>query len=174
MPDEICLAFLFFMKGKKMIKLITVGSIKESFYKNKIEEYISQIKKHTDISVVEFKDESIPSNAGEAVCRDIKKREGEKILSKINNTDYVIALCIEGTLTDSNKLCNIIKQAASSYAGDITFIIGGSLGLSDAVIKRANYKLSFSRMTFPHQLMRVMLLEQIYLNVSIFDIIKFG
>ena len=143
------------------IKIITVGSVKEEFYRNKINEYMTSISKHSNASIIELKDESIPSNAGEAAVEDIKKREGERILSSIDSTDYVVALCIDGRLTNTNGVASLMSKASADYTGCVCFIIGGSLGLNDAVIRRANYKLSFSRMTFPHQLMRVMLLEQI-------------
>lgn len=143
------------------IKIITVGSVKEAFYRNKIDEYMNDIKKRSNATIFELKDESIPSNAGDSIMDEIKNREGERILSCIDNTDYVVALCIEGKLTNKNGVASLIQKASANYTGSITFIIGGSLGLSDKVVRRANYKLSFSRMTFPHQLMRVMLLEQI-------------
>ncbi len=144
------------------IKIIVVGSIKEEFYRNKINYYIDKISKKDNIQLIELKDESIPKNAGEAVMQEVIRREGERILSNIDNTDYVIALCIEGRATDGNMLKKVVKRAARTRNGAVTFVIGGSLGLSEQVVKRADYELSFSKMTFPHQLMRVMLLEQIY------------
>ena len=130
------------------IKLIVVGNVKETFYQNKIEEFQKQINKKMSIQLICLKDESIPKQTSETVIRKIKETEGEKILSQIQNTDYVAALCIDGKKMDNSK----IKKS-------IAFVIGGSLGLSDAVVKRADEKISFSNMTFPHQLMRVMLME---------------
>ncbi len=143
------------------ILLISVGKVKEEFYRNKIKSYISEGNKRNKISLVEIEDESIPKNAGENISQIIKEREGIKILEKIEKNDYVIALCIEGILTDSQKLKKVIEKAKNNQNGRIVFIIGGSLGLHETVTKRADYKLSFSKMTFPHQLMRVMLLEQL-------------
>ena len=130
------------------IKLIVVGNVKEIFYQNKIEEFQKQINKKMSIQLICLKDESIPKQISETVIRKIKETEGEKILNQIQNTDYVAALCIDGKKMDNSK----IKTS-------IAFVIGGSLGLSDAVVKRADEKISFSNMTFPHQLMRVMLME---------------
>ena len=130
------------------IKLIVVGNVKEIFYQNKIEEFQKQINKKMSIQLICLKDESIPKQTSETVIRKIKETEGEKILNQIQNTDYVAALCIDGKKMDNSK----IKTS-------IAFVIGGSLGLSDAVVKRADEKISFSNMTFPHQLMRVMLME---------------
>lgn len=144
------------------IKLIAVGSIKEAYYRNKINEYMGQIQRHGDLKLVEIKDESIPRNAGDRICERIKLVEGEKILSHIQPQDYVIALCIDGTPTTEEKLINVLQRAETgAKTGCITFVIGGSLGLSEQVIRRADYRMSCSNMTFPHQLMRVMLLGQL-------------
>lgn len=143
------------------VKVVVVGNIKEKFYRNKIEQYISVISKKYNITIVELKDESIPSNAGNSMMQDIKEREGERILQNITGRDYVIALCIEGKATDSAMLQKELKKAQDKEADNIIFVIGGSLGLSERVVKRADYRLSFGRMTYPHQLMRVMLLCQI-------------
>ena len=138
------------------IKLIVVGNVKEIFYQNKIEEFQKQINKKMSIQLICLKDESIPKQISETVIRKIKETEGEKILNQIQNTDYVAALCIDGKKMDNSK---IKKSIATAEQRGKTFVIGGSLGLSDAVVKRADEKISFSNMTFPHQLMRVMLME---------------
>lgn len=143
-----------------MIRLIVVGSVKEEFYRAKINFFIKEINKYKKIKLTEIKDESIPSNAGEALFKKIMDAEGEKILSHISGNDYVAALCIEGKSTDGKGISEMIAMA-DSMDRDVVFVIGGSLGLSSAVTKRADYKLSFSKLTFPHQLVRVMLLEQI-------------
>lgn len=143
------------------IKLIAVGKIKEEFYRKTIEEFLSDIRKKTTIDIIELPDESIPKNPSQVVIDGIKAKEGSKILEYIDNSDYVIVLCIEGKLTDSEKLRAVMEKAACTTNGSIVFVIGGSLGLDEKVTKRGNYKLSFSRMTFPHQMMRVMLMEQI-------------
>lgn len=141
------------------IKLIVVGNVKETFYQSKIEEFQRQIQKKTSIQLICLKDESIPKQVSDSVIRKIKDTEGEKILSQIQNTDYVAALCIDGKKMDNSKIRKSIEIAEQRGKTSIAFVIGGSLGLSDAVVKRADEKISFSNMTFPHQLMRVMLLE---------------
>lgn len=143
------------------IRIIAVGSVKEDFYRAKISFFLNEIKKYCKSELIELKDESIPANAGDAIMQEIKNKEGERILEHISNGDYVVALCIEGIPTDTTKLKGLIEKAKERYVGAIVFVIGGSLGLCDRVVRRADYKLSFSRMTFPHQLMRVMLLEQV-------------
>lgn len=143
------------------MKIIVVGKIKEAYFRNKITEYVESIQKKNKIDIIELADESIPKNAGESQIQGIKEKEGMRILEYINNNDYVIALCIEGKLTDSEGLKKLCEKVKSQINKDIVFVIGGSLGLDEKVVRRADYKLSFSKMTFPHQLMRVMLLEQI-------------
>ena len=144
------------------IKLIVVGNVKETFYQNKIEEFQKQINRKMPIQLICLKDESIPKQTSETVIRKIKETEGDKILSQIQNTDYVAALCIDGKKMDNSKMKKSIETAEQRGRTNIVFVIGGSLGLSDAVVRRADEKISFSNMTFPHQLMRVILCEQIY------------
>lgn len=146
------------------IKLITVGKVKEKFYRDKIDELVGEINSLPKKKIIlsEVMDESIPENAGPAIMKSIKEKEGKKILSLINPKDYVVALCIDGKPTDNLMLKEIYNKAENNYAESFALIIGGSLGLSDEVVKRADYKLSISDMTFPHQLMRVLLLEIIY------------
>lgn len=141
------------------IKLVVVGTVKEEFYRKKIEEFEGQIRKKLPIQIICLKDESIPRQPSEVVLRKIKDTEGEKILSHLQNTDYVAALCINGKKMDNSKIKKSIETAGKRGKTSIAFVIGGSLGLSDAVVKRADEKISFSDMTFPHQLMRVMLME---------------
>ena len=141
------------------IKIIVVGTVKEAFYQKKIEEFQSKIRKNLPLELICLKDESIPKQTSDVVIRKIKETEGEKILSRIQNTDYVAALCIDGKKMDNSKIKKSIETAEQRGKTSIVFVIGGSLGLSDAVVKRADEKISFSDMTFPHQLMRVMLLE---------------
>ena len=141
------------------IKIIVVGTVKEAFYQKKIEEFQSKIQKNLPLELICLKDESIPKQTSDVVIRKIKETEGEKILSRIQNTDYVAALCIDGKKIDNFKIKKRIATAEQRGKPSIAFVIGGSLGLSDAVVKRADEKISFSNMTFPHQLMRVMLME---------------
>lgn len=142
-------------------KLIVVGNVKESYYRSQIAALQNQINKHVKLNVIELKDESIPQNASTMEKMKVKEIEGTRILEQLENRDYVYALCIDGEMKTSEELREHIKRQASQINGNLVFLIGGSLGLADKVIKRANYKLSFSKLTFPHQLMRVMLLEQI-------------
>lgn len=141
------------------IKLIVVGNVKEVFYQKKIEEFQNRIQKKIPFQLICLKDESIPKQVSDGVIRKIKDTEGEKILSQLQNTDYVAALCIDGRKMDNSKIQKSIEIAEQRGKTSIAFVIGGSLGLSDAVVKRADERISFSDMTFPHQLMRVMLLE---------------
>lgn len=143
------------------IKLLVLGKVKEEFYRKKLEEYYADIRKKVEFQVIELKDESIPQNPSQVVVDKIKALEGDKLLEQINGNDYVIALCIEGKSTDLTLMRKQLEKANMNQCDNIVFIIGGSLGLDKRVVDRANYKLSFSNMTFPHQLMRVMLAEQI-------------
>ena len=149
------------------IKLIVVGKIKENYYRNLINEYISGVNKYKNIELIEVKDEPIPQNANESQQNAVKSEEGKRILSHINFNDYVVALCIDGKSANQKTLVDILKKGQENCVQSVAFIIGGSLGLCDDVIKRANYKMSFSKMTFPHQLMRVMLLEQLFMICDI-------
>lgn len=143
------------------INLITVGKIKEKYLRDAIAEYAKRLSSYCKLNIIELQDEKTPDGASEALCRQIKEKEGERILSKLGNS-YVIVLAIQGEQLSSEELAVRMQKLMVSGNSEISFVIGGSLGLSDAVMKRADYSLSFSRMTFPHQLMRVILLEQIY------------
>jgi len=148
------------------IKLITVGKIKEKYLIDGIKEYSKRISRYCKLEIIEASDEKAPENLSEKEEEIIKDKEGEKILSKINS-EYVIALAIEGKNYNSISLANMINHVFSYESSDIVFIIGGSLGLSKKVFERANCLLSFSNLTFPHQLMRLVLLEQIYRTFKI-------
>ncbi len=143
------------------VTVLCVGKIKEKFYTDAIAEYAKRLKRFADFNIIEIPDERIPENASDKEETKIKEREGEKLISKISQQSFVIGLCIEGSLVSSTELAKTMSEAYLS-SNNITFIIGGSLGLSDAVKSRCNLKLSFGRMTLPHQLMRVVLSEQIY------------
>ncbi|MFT4006196.1 MAG: 23S rRNA (pseudouridine(1915)-N(3))-methyltransferase RlmH [Lacrimispora sp.] len=149
------------------ITLVTVGKIKEKFYTDAIAEYSKRLSRYCKLDIVQVADEKTPDSAGEAVEKQIKEKEGERILSSIKDGAYVIALAIDGETLDSVELSEKINGLGIGGVSQIVFVIGGSLGLSDAVLRRADYKLSFSKMTFPHQLMRVVLLEQIYRSYRI-------
>jgi len=145
------------------ITFISVGKIKESFYTKQIEGNIKNIKKYAQVQVIEVPDEKCPEKLSDKEMIQVKDKEGERILSKINSGDFVIALAIEGKMISTDDLKSLIKMKQTS---SIVFIIGGSLGLSEKVLKRSNYKLSFSRLTFPHQLMKVLLTEQVHMVVK--------
>ena len=142
-----------------MIKIIAVGKIKEDFYTKAIEEYSKRLGAYTKIAIVQVPDEK---------CDDrTKEKEAEGILKNIKDSEYVITLEIKGKKLTSEGLADFINKLEIDGHSDITFVIGGSLGLHESVSKRADFKLSFSDMTFPHQLMRVILLEQIYRSFKI-------
>lgn len=149
------------------ITVIAVGKIKEKFYTEAIGEYAKRLGRYCRLEIVQVPDEKTPDRASEAEALQIKRREGEKILAQIKDGSYVIALAIEGKMLDSEELAGKINQLGISGQSQITFLIGGSLGLSEEVLGRADYLLSFSKMTFPHQLMRVVLLEQVYRSYRI-------
>ncbi len=144
------------------ITLYTVGRIKESFFRQAIEEYVRRLGRYCKLKIVEVPDEKTPDGAGEALEKQIKDREGVRLLRQIRDTEYVIALAINGRKMDSVVFSEKLQGLGLHGQSDIGFVIGGSLGLSEEVLKRSDMKLSFSDMTFPHQLMRVILLEQIY------------
>ncbi|MGB8453332.1 MAG: 23S rRNA (pseudouridine(1915)-N(3))-methyltransferase RlmH [Anaerocolumna sp.] len=144
------------------ITIIGVGKIKEKYFTLAIEEYTKRLSRYCKLEIIEVGDEKTPDQASEAEEYQIKKAEGVRILKYIKEGAYTIALAIEGTMDTSMELANRIKQLGVNSCSHIIFIIGGSLGLSNEVLNRADFKLSFSKMTFPHQMMRVILLEQIY------------
>lgn len=144
------------------ITCITVGKIKEKYFTMAIEEYAKRLSRYCKLDIIELTDEKTPDNASALMEEQIKQKEGERILKAIKDDAYVIALAIEGKQLDSVELSEKLAKLGVDGNSHITFIIGGSLGLSKEVLARADYKLSFSKMTFPHQLMRVVLLEQIY------------
>lgn len=149
------------------IKIITVGKIKEKYFTDGIKEYMGRISKHARITEIEVPDEKCPENLSEKEMIIVKDKEGERILSKVADSDYVITLEIEGKQLTTEELAKRLSNLSSTCSGSVTFIIGGSLGLADVVSRRSNFKLSFSKMTFPHQLMKVVLLEQIYRAITL-------
>ena len=144
------------------IRIICVGKIKEAFYRDAIAEYTKRISKFSKTEIVELPDEKTPDNASEAENRKILETEGERILNSIKPNEYVICLAVEGERLDSPSFSKKIDKICLLGYNCIDFVIGGSLGLSDNVKKRGDFLLSFSDFTFPHQLMRVILAEQIY------------
>ncbi|MBZ2175667.1 23S rRNA (pseudouridine(1915)-N(3))-methyltransferase RlmH [Schnuerera sp. xch1] len=144
------------------IKIVAVGKIKEKYIQQGIEEFKKRLSKYCLINIIEVKDEKAPEDLSEKDMEKVKQKEGERILSKIPKNSFIIALAIEGKGLSSEKLSKRMESLMIDGINDITFIIGGSLGLSEEILNKSNFKLSFSNMTFPHQLMRLVLLEQIY------------
>ena len=149
------------------ITCVVVGKIKEKYFTDAIKEYSKRLSRYCKLEIVELTDEKTPDGASEAEEVAIREKEGERILKALKDDAYVIALAIEGKMLDSVELSQKIERLGVSGTSHIAFVIGGSLGLAPAVMKRADYALSFSRMTFPHQLMRVVLLEQLYRSYRI-------
>jgi 23S rRNA (pseudouridine1915-N3)-methyltransferase len=143
------------------IKIISVGKIKEKYFVDGVKEYSKRLSKYTKLEMIEVDDEKAPEGLSDKEKENIKDKEGEKILAKISN-EYVIVLAIEGKMQDSVEFAKFIYNIFSYENSDICFVIGGSLGLGSKVYERANSKFSFSMMTFPHQMMKLILLEQIY------------
>lgn len=144
------------------ITVIGVGKLKEKYLVAAIDEYSKRLSRYCSLEIIELPDEKTPDNASENMEVQIKEKEGERILKSIKEGAYVIALAIEGKMMSSEELSAKIDQIGVMGKSHIVFIIGGSLGLSKEVLNRADFLWSFSKLTFPHQLMRVMLLEQIY------------
>ena len=149
------------------ITIAAVGKIKEKYFTGAIDEYAKRLSRYCKLELIEVPDEKTPDGAGEALELHIKEKEGERILQKIPDNAYVIALAIDGKMLDSEELAAQMERWNVGGISHMVFVIGGSLGLAPAVLKRADYRLSFSKMTFPHQLMRVILLEQIYRSFRI-------
>lgn len=149
------------------ITVIGVGRLKEKYWQAAIDEYSKRLSKYVKLDIIEVPDEKAPENLRAAEEEIVKKNEGERILKNIRDGAYVIALAINGKMLSSEELSEFLNERMVRGAGHIVFVIGGSLGLSPEVLDRADYKLSFSKMTFPHQMMRVILLEQFYRAVKI-------
>ncbi len=144
------------------ISIVTIGKLKEKYLKAGIAEYAKRLGAYAKIAEVEVADEKAPEQLSEADMEIVKKKEGERILAKIPQDAYVIALAIDGKMKTSEQLAKDMESLMTYGRSKVVFVIGGSLGLHDEVLKRADEKLSFSKMTFPHQLMKLILLEQIY------------
>ncbi|MCY6485248.1 23S rRNA (pseudouridine(1915)-N(3))-methyltransferase RlmH [Clostridium aestuarii] len=149
------------------ITVISVGKLKEKYLKAAVDEYSKRLSRYCKFRIIELNDEKTPDNASEKEELQIKQKEGQKILNNIKDNTYVIALDLKGNMVSSEEMADMINDLGVRGNSNIVFIIGGSLGLAEEVLKRANYKLCFSKMTFPHQLFRVMLLEQIYRSYRI-------
>lgn len=149
------------------ITILTVGKIKEKYLRDAIAEYSKRLSRYAKLEIIEVADEKTPDNASETVETNIKNKEAERLLKYIRDDAYLITLEIKGKQLTSEELAQKIDTLGVQGTSHIIFVIGGSLGLGEEVLKRSNYALSFSKMTFPHQLMRVILLEQIYRSYRI-------
>jgi 23S rRNA (pseudouridine1915-N3)-methyltransferase len=157
------------MENSMKITLITVGKIKEKYLKDAIAEYSKRLSRYCKLEIVEVADEKTPDNASDTVEDAIRDKEGERILKYIKEDAYVITLEIAGKMLTSEEMAEKIEKLGVQGTSYIIFIIGGSIGLGKEILKRSDYALSFSKMTFPHQLMRVILLEQIYRSYRIIN-----
>ena len=144
------------------IKSVTVGKLKEKYLKDGIAEYTKRISRFAKLEMIELTDEKTPDKASELENQKILETEGERILSKVGERDFVVVLAIEGKIFSSEEFSKQLEQASIKGYSTLTFIIGGSLGLAPVVKNRANLSVSFGRLTLPHQLMRLVLVEQIY------------
>ncbi|MFC6207160.1 MULTISPECIES: 23S rRNA (pseudouridine(1915)-N(3))-methyltransferase RlmH [Levilactobacillus] len=144
------------------IKFVVVGKLKEKYFKQGIAEYAKRLSRFCKFSIVEVPDEKAPENLSQAEMDQVMAAEGERILSKIKDREYVYALAILGKERSSEEFAKELKDLTTYGHSDITFVIGGSLGLTPAVLKRADAQISFGRFTLPHQLMRLVLTEQVY------------
>ncbi|UXU64263.1 23S rRNA (pseudouridine(1915)-N(3))-methyltransferase RlmH [Staphylococcus agnetis] len=144
------------------ITIIAVGKLKEKYWKQAIAEYEKRLNAYTKVEIIEVPDEKAPENMSDKEIEQVKEKEGQRILAKIKPQSTVITLEIQGKMLSSEGLAKELDQRMTQGASDFTFIIGGSNGLHQDVMNRSNFALSFSKMTFPHQMMRVVLLEQVY------------
>ena len=146
-----------------LIKIIGVGKIKEKFYREAIAEYQKRMTAYNKVDIVEVADEKAPESLSEKEIDQVKIAEGERILAKIKDDAFVVTLEINGKALDSIKFAKLIQdEMLDGFGRDMVFVIGGSNGLGENILKRSNYRISFGKMTYPHQLMRVILMEQIY------------
>ena len=141
--------------------IVCVGRLREKFWADAAAEYLKRLSRLSRMEIVELPDLPEPSNASDAQRRQVMEKEGQEILLRLKDSDFVAALCIDAPQMDSGELAAFVARAEGT-GRRLTFVIGGSLGLSDAVLSRADTRISMSKMTFPHQLARVMLLEQLY------------
>ncbi len=149
------------------IVIIGVGKIKEKFIREGINEYKKRLSRYCKLEIIEVADEKAPENLSQKEIELVKDKEGKRILSKIPKSSYIISLDIQGEKISSEDFSKKLGDLSLRGKSNITFIIGGSLGLSKEVVNKSDFKLSFSKMTFPHQLMRLVLLEQIYRSFRI-------
>lgn len=149
------------------ISILTVGKIKENFYRQAVHEFEKRLSRYCKLELIETADEKTPDHASKAQEIQILEKEGERLSKYLKEDAWICALAIQGNMLDSVELSGKIEELGLMGISQIQFVIGGSLGLCDSILNRADFKLSFSKMTFPHQLMRVILLEQIYRSYRI-------
>ncbi len=143
--------------------VVCVGKLKEKYWTDACAEYVKRLGAYTKVQIVEVAEEKAPEDLSDAEMEKVKEREGQRILAALRADDHVVALAIQGDAWSSEKLATELEQlGVYGGGGRVAFVIGGTLGLADAVLNRAKVRLSFSKMTFPHQMMRVILLEQVY------------
>ncbi len=151
------------------IKIIGVGKLKEKYFKAGIAEYAKRLNRYTKFEIIEVPDEKAPESLSSAEMQSVMEKEGARILDKIKDREYVFALAIQGQERSSEEFAKEINKLTTYGHSDLTFVIGGSLGLSQAVMQRANTTISFGRFTLPHQLMRLVLTEQVYRAYTIIN-----
>ena len=149
------------------INIICIGKLKEKYLKDAVDEYSKRLGKYCKLNLIELSDESLPNKINDSIIEEIKNKECKKILDNIKNNSYVIALDLKGKQYSSEEFSKKIESIKVKGFSDITFIIGGTLGLTEEVLDRANELICFSKMTFPHQLIRVFLLEQVFRGFKI-------
>ncbi|MGI6685555.1 MAG: 23S rRNA (pseudouridine(1915)-N(3))-methyltransferase RlmH [Bacillota bacterium] len=149
------------------IRIIAVGKLKEKYLTEGIKEYLKRLSPHAKVEIIEVSDEKIPEHPSDTELRLIKDKEGEKISRYLKEGTYLIALDIQGKNLSSEEMAEMIADLGIKGKSDLTFLIGGSLGLAEFLLKKADFRLSFGRMTFPHQLMRLILVEQLYRSFKI-------
>ena len=156
-----------FREESLKVTILAVGKIKEKFYRQAIDEFEKRLSRYCKLEIIEVANEKTPDHASSAEEAQIKEKEGQRLLKHIREDAWVCALAIEGKMLDSVEFSEKIESLGVSGVSHVMFVVGGSLGLAESVLKRADYALSFSKMTFPHQLMRVILLEQVYRSFRI-------
>jgi len=150
------------LEDQMKITILAVGKLKEKYWKQAMSEYEKRLGPYSKIEIIEVPDEKAPENMSDKEIEQVKEKEGQRLLAKIKPQATVITLEIEGKMLSSESLAKELQQRMTQGQSDFVFIIGGSNGLHDDILKRSNYALSFSKMTFPHQMMRVVLIEQVY------------
>ena len=151
------------------ITIVSVGKLKEKYLKMGIDEYVKRLGSYAKIELVEVPDEKAPEQLSQAEMEIVKQKEGERILAKIGDGVHVVALAIDGKMKSSEEMAADIEKLMTYGTSKIAFVIGGSLGLHADVLKRADEKLSFGKMTLPHQLMKLVLVEQVYRSFRIMN-----